>query len=77
MLSRIVASKASLAHGLPHWANPETGEWTVTADGDWTGGAYIGELWLARVIDPSSCSLEEVHHAMALMAPRVEMKTAF
>ncbi|MCA4133771.1 glycoside hydrolase family 88 protein [Arthrobacter sp. M4] len=77
MLSRIAATKESAVNGLPHWADPETGEWTLTPDGDWTGGAYVGELWLAHIIDPSSCSLEDVHHAMALMAPRIEMKTAF
>ena len=25
-----------------HWADPETGAWTTTADGDWTGGFWAG-----------------------------------
>jgi len=33
--------------GFPHWAHLETGEWVTTADGDWTGGYWIGMLWLA------------------------------
>lgn len=77
MLSRILATKAVIPEGLPHWGNPETGEWTLTHDGDWTGGAYVGQLWLSRTIDPASCSLEEIHQAMARMEPRTEMKTAF
>jgi unsaturated chondroitin disaccharide hydrolase len=32
---------------FPHWADPESGEWTVTADGDWTGGFWVAMLWLA------------------------------
>src|SRR5215472_8601693 len=32
---------------FPHWANPQTGAWTTTRDGDWTGGAWPGMLWLA------------------------------
>lgn len=77
MLSRILAIKDVIPEGLPHWADPETGRWTLTPDGDWTGGAYVGELWLARTLDPSSCSLEEIHQAMDRMAPRTEKKTAF
>lgn len=77
MLSRILATKAVIPEGLPHWGNPETGEWTLTPDGDWTGGAYVGQLWLTRMIDPASCSLEEIHQAMARMGLRTEMKTAF
>jgi unsaturated chondroitin disaccharide hydrolase len=31
----------------PHWADPETGKWTTTVDGDWTGGFWVGMHWLA------------------------------
>jgi len=31
----------------PHWADPETGDWTTTVDGDWTGGQWVGMHWLA------------------------------
>jgi len=31
----------------PHWADPETGDWTTTVDGDWTGGQWAGMHWLA------------------------------
>ncbi|WP_435121213.1 glycoside hydrolase family 88 protein [Amycolatopsis thermoflava] len=33
--------------GLPHHADVRTGEWTTTPDGDWTGGHFVGQLWLA------------------------------
>jgi unsaturated chondroitin disaccharide hydrolase len=47
MLARIQDTQARVRDGFPHWADPETGQWTTTPDGDWTGGCWIGMLWLA------------------------------
>ncbi len=38
MQRRAQDSATSLTAGFPHWANAETGAWTTTPDGDWTGG---------------------------------------
>jgi unsaturated chondroitin disaccharide hydrolase len=46
MLSRASHTADALTHGFPHWANSSTGTWTTTPDGDWTGGALPGMLWL-------------------------------
>jgi unsaturated chondroitin disaccharide hydrolase len=35
------------ADGFPHYADMHTGEWTYSPDGDWTGGFFVGQLWLA------------------------------
>jgi unsaturated chondroitin disaccharide hydrolase len=47
MLLRIQDTATRVKEGFPHWADPDTGEWTTTPDGDWTGGYWIGMLWLA------------------------------
>jgi unsaturated chondroitin disaccharide hydrolase len=47
VLFRIQDTAARVTDGFPHWADPETGQWTTTPDGDWTGGYWIGMLWLA------------------------------
>lgn len=47
MLVRIQDTAARVTSGYPHWADPDSGEWTTTPDGDWTGGYWIGMLWLA------------------------------
>jgi hypothetical protein len=47
MLARIQDTAAQVKDGFPHWADPETGRWQTTPDGDWTGGYWIGMLWLA------------------------------
>jgi len=49
MLTRVDDTAKRVTSGFPHWAHPDTGEWTTTADGDWTGGYWIGMLWLAAV----------------------------
>jgi unsaturated chondroitin disaccharide hydrolase len=47
MLSRIQDTAVRVKDAFPHWGDPETGQWTTTSDGDWTGGYWIGMLWLA------------------------------
>lgn len=47
MLRRIEDTAGRVKTGYPHWADEATGEWTTTADGDWTGGYWVGMLWLA------------------------------
>jgi unsaturated chondroitin disaccharide hydrolase len=47
MLVRIRDTAARVTKDFPHWADPETGNWTTTPHGDWTGGFWIGMLWLA------------------------------
>lgn len=77
MLTRISSTRKSTTGGLPHWANPETGEWVLTPDGDWTGGAYVGELWIAALADPSRFTPEQAYEALSMMLPRLEKRTAF
>ncbi|MGA7761174.1 MAG: hypothetical protein WCA59_05460 [Candidatus Binataceae bacterium] len=47
MLTRMRDTAGRVGDGFPHWADPESGRWTVTADGDWTGGFWVAMLWLA------------------------------
>ncbi|GAA1365537.1 glycoside hydrolase family 88 protein [Arthrobacter rhombi] len=77
MLARISSTRESISGGLPHWARPETGEWVLTPDGDWTGGAYVGELWLAALADPARFTPDQAYKALSVMLPRIEKRTAF
>lgn len=47
MLIRVRDTAGRAGNSFPHWADPESGQWTVTAGGDWTGGFWVGMLWLA------------------------------
>lgn len=70
MLVRIAQPRDASGHGLPHWARAEDGNWTLTPDGDWTGGAFVGELWLAHLADPQRFPISDAHAALARMLPR-------
>lgn len=47
MQKRMEDTRRRVGSAYPHWADPETGGWTTTADGDWTGGFWAGMHWLA------------------------------
>ena len=47
MLTRVQETAARVTEGFPHGADSETGRWNTTPDGDWTGGYWLGMLWLA------------------------------
>ncbi len=47
MLVRIQDTARRVTSGFPHWAHQDSGDWTTTIDGDWTGGYWTGMLWLA------------------------------
>src|SRR5438067_6610747 len=44
---RMADTRERVRSGYPHWADPETGKWMTTPDGDWTGGYWAGMHWLA------------------------------
>ena len=47
MLKRLDATGPKLQGAFPHYADPRSGDWTTTPDGDWTGGFWPGMCWLA------------------------------
>src|SRR5690348_163519 len=47
MLARVRDTAAHVGTSFPHWADPQSGRWTTTTDGDWTGGFWVAMLWLA------------------------------
>jgi unsaturated chondroitin disaccharide hydrolase len=47
MQKRMEDTRRRVGSAYPHWADPETGAWTTSADGDRTGGFWAGMHWLA------------------------------
>ena len=77
MQKRMEDTRRRVGTAYPHWADPETGAWTTTADGDWTGGFWAGMHWLA-----SKHTGEEKYrtHAAALaqgLKNRIDVDTVF
>jgi unsaturated chondroitin disaccharide hydrolase len=47
MLERIDATAAAIGEAFPLSADPASGHWMTAPDGRWTGGFWVGQLWLA------------------------------
>jgi len=47
ILERMEDTRKRVGNNYPHWCDYETGKWTTTVDGDWTGGFWPGMHWLA------------------------------
>jgi unsaturated chondroitin disaccharide hydrolase len=77
MLSRIQDTVARVKGGFPHWADTDTGEWTTTPDGDWTGGYWIGMLWLAAAATGDPRYRSEAARLAAELGTRVKAETVF
>src|ERR1700738_5063362 len=46
ILERMEDTRKRVGNNYPHWCDYETGKWTTTVDGDWTGGFWPGMHWL-------------------------------
>jgi len=77
MLDRAEQSAAQDEPGFPHWADPDTGKWTTTPDGDWTGGAFPGIFWLGYRMTGRPRVLALARSWSARLRPRVNLETAF
>lgn len=77
MLERVDHTAATLRDGFPHWADGRTGEWTTTPDGDWTGGAWPGMLWLAHAMTGAAIYRELARAWCLRLRPRAQRETAF
>jgi len=47
VVDRVASTLAETGSSFPYFADPETGRWVTTEDGNWCGGHWIGLLWLA------------------------------
>jgi unsaturated chondroitin disaccharide hydrolase len=77
MLQRIDQTAGVLHEAFPHWANGRTGEWTTTPDGDWTGGAWPGMLWLAHAMTGDEKYRELARAWCRRLRPRAARETVF
>ncbi|HEV8617594.1 MAG TPA: glycosyl hydrolase [Methylomirabilota bacterium] len=77
MLSRIRDTAARVKDGFPHWADPETGQWTTTPHGDWTGGCWIGMLWLAAAATGDARYRAWAEPVAERLRARVDAETVF
>jgi unsaturated chondroitin disaccharide hydrolase len=77
VLARIEDTVRRVGDRFPHWASTDTGEWITTADGDWTGGYYVGMHWLALKVEPNAALEARAHKLAERLRARIETETVF
>jgi len=77
MQARVDQSLGVLDQEFPHWADAKTGKWTTTVDGDWTGGAWPGMLWLLAKRTGNKKYLDAARLWSNRLKPRARLQTAF
>ena len=77
MLGRIDDTARRVESGFPNFADPDTGEWTTSPQGDWTGGHWVGELWLARCVTGQERYGERAWEWCEALRPRATSNTVF
>ena len=77
MIERIDDTAQRITTGFPNFADPATGEWITSPQGDWTGGHWVGELWLARKVTGEERYGEWAHKWCEALRLRATSNTVF
>jgi unsaturated chondroitin disaccharide hydrolase len=74
---RVEQTAASVSGGFPHIGDSETGAWTLSPNGDWTGGHWTGMLWLLVKTSGARRHLEWAQRWCEALKPRAASNTIF
>ncbi|WP_102345916.1 glycoside hydrolase family 88 protein [Bacillus sp. Marseille-P3661] len=77
MLEGIKATANITGDEFPHYADGQTGDWTYSPYGDWTGGYWNGMLWLAAKTTKNPEYLDWAHKWTELLKVRIDSQTVF
>jgi len=77
MHERITGTAKMELRGFPQVSDPQTGEWITVSDGDWTGGFWVGLLWLAHYRSRDEKLLQQAEYWAQRLRPRAYSQTVF
>jgi unsaturated chondroitin disaccharide hydrolase len=77
IMTRLQDTAGRVGDRFPHWADTNTGAWTTTADGDWTGGYYVGMHWLSLKVSPDPMVEAGAHRLAERLRGRIAAETIF
>lgn len=76
VMGRVAATAAEVGPRFPLYADPDTGRWTTTSRGSWTGGCWAGLLWLRALTTGAARDRRAADACTARLAYWVERDTA-
>jgi unsaturated chondroitin disaccharide hydrolase len=77
VLARLKESSRQVGDRFPHWADTSTGRWITTADGDWTGGYFVGMHWLALELAPDPSMEAQAYEMVERLRGRIGNESVF
>jgi unsaturated chondroitin disaccharide hydrolase len=76
ILDRVAVTHSAVGDRFPLFADPESGTWTTTGRGSWTGGFWAGLLWLRARYTGDPADREAARACTARLAGWAEADTA-
>jgi unsaturated chondroitin disaccharide hydrolase len=77
LCERVRATRAAIGAAWPYHADPETGAWTTTEDGDWCAGHWIECLRIAGARGNDLVLIEEARERTERVRPKLERDDMF
>lgn len=74
---RVEVTLSEADSGFPHYADGRSGTWTRTPGGDWTGGFWVGQLWLLAHTTGEEHLIRAARHWSSLLQERADSDTIF
>jgi len=76
LIERVRRTSESDPEGFPHYSD-DYGRWVYTKDGDWTGGFWVGMLWLSYLETGQNKFYDWAKKWMRRLQNRIESETIF
>lgn len=77
LCERVLTTRASVGDAWPYYADPETGEWVTTDDGDWCDGHWIECLWIVGELTGNDALIEEARDRTERVRYKLERDDMF
>ncbi|MFQ5897273.1 MAG: glycosyl hydrolase [Candidatus Methylomirabilia bacterium] len=74
---RVDGTGQRVQESFPHFADPETGCWTCSPSGDWSGGYWDGMLWLSSTGPGGGRYVKWAEQWTDRLRARIHSETAF
>lgn len=77
LLDRVDQTRAQVGDAWPYYADPETGKWETTDDGDWCGGHWVECLRIKGQLEGRPDLIEEARERTEWLRPKLEKDDQF
>jgi len=77
VVDRVMSTRAQVGDQWPYHADPDTGNWTTTSDGDWCPGHWIDSLRIVSEISEDAELMQEALMRMHQISPELDRNDMF